>query len=66
MRSESLLHLFYLTVTMGGVSLLSIPHQLSFAGDGVPGKFCTSGGETNWYGRSLEWHEGSGIVLSRS
>jgi hypothetical protein len=32
----------------------------------VPGKFCTSGGETNWYGRSLEWHEESGIVLSRS
>jgi tetratricopeptide (TPR) repeat protein len=33
---------------------------------GVPGKFCTSGNETNWYGRSLEWHEESGIHLSRS
>ena len=22
---------------------------------GVPGKFCTSVNETNWYGRSLEW-----------
>jgi hypothetical protein len=33
---------------------------------GVPGKFCTRGSETNWYGRSHEWHEESGIVLSRS
>jgi hypothetical protein len=34
-------------------------------GVGVPGKFCTSRDETNWYGRSLEWHEESGIRLSR-
>ena len=27
----------------------------------MPGKFCTSGSETNWYGRSLKWHEESGI-----
>jgi hypothetical protein len=33
---------------------------------GVPGNFCTRGNETNWYGRSLEWHEESGIQLSRS
>jgi hypothetical protein len=32
---------------------------------GVPGKFCTGGSETNWYGRSLEWHEESGIHLSK-
>jgi hypothetical protein len=38
----------------------------SRAGLGVPGKFCTSVNETNWYGRSLEWHEESGIHLSRS
>jgi capsid protein len=23
---------------------------------GVPGNFCTSGNETDWYGRSLKWH----------
>jgi lipocalin-like protein len=40
--------------------------RVEMIGNGVPGKFCTSGGETNWYGRSLEWHEESGIVLSRS
>jgi hypothetical protein len=34
-------------------------------GLGVPGKFCTRVNETNWYGRSLEWHEESGKVLSR-
>jgi hypothetical protein len=40
-----------------------------FGGDdsnGVPGKFCTSGSETNWYGRSQEWHEERGLQLSRS
>jgi len=29
----------------------------------VPGKFCTRRNETNWNGRSLEWHEESGITL---
>jgi len=33
---------------------------------GVPGKFCTSGSETNWYGRSQEWREERGLQLSRS
>jgi hypothetical protein len=33
---------------------------------GLPGKFCTSGGETNWYGRSREWAERKSIVRSRS
>ena len=32
---------------------------------GVPGKFCTRVNETNWYGRSLKWHEGRSIRLSR-
>src|SRR5665213_700850 len=30
---------------------------------GVPGNFCTSGDETNWYETSLEWHEGRSIQL---
>jgi hypothetical protein len=33
---------------------------------GVPGKFCTRGNETNWYGRSLEWREERSTRLSRS
>ena len=33
---------------------------------GVPGDFCTSVKETNWYERSLEWHEGRSTLLSRS
>jgi hypothetical protein len=33
---------------------------------GVPGKFCTRKYETNWYERSLGWHEGRSIHLSRS
>jgi len=32
---------------------------------GVPGKFCTSGSETNWYGRSPEWREERSTRLSR-
>jgi DNA-binding transcriptional LysR family regulator len=32
---------------------------------GVPGKLCIRGSETNWYGRSHEWHEESGTRLSR-
>ena len=39
---------------MGGLLEFFLP-------PGVPGKFCTSVNETNWYGRSLEWHEESGI-----
>jgi hypothetical protein len=33
---------------------------------GVPGKSCTSGGEANWYERSLKWDEGKSIRRSRS
>jgi aerobic-type carbon monoxide dehydrogenase small subunit (CoxS/CutS family) len=33
---------------------------------GVPGNFCTRVDETNWYERSLLWHEESGIRRSRS
>ncbi len=33
--------------------------------DGVPGKFCTSGSETNWYGRSMEWASRGSTRLSR-
>jgi hypothetical protein len=33
---------------------------------GVPGFFCTSGVDTNWDQRSVLWHEGRSIVLSRS
>jgi NAD(P)-dependent dehydrogenase (short-subunit alcohol dehydrogenase family) len=33
---------------------------------GVPGEFCTSECETNWYERSLEWREGRSILLRRS
>lgn len=32
----------------------------------LPGKFCTSEDETNWYGRSKEWGRRRSIVLSRS
>jgi peptidoglycan/LPS O-acetylase OafA/YrhL len=32
---------------------------------GVPGKFCTSGNETNWYGRSMEWARPRSTRLSR-
>ena len=32
---------------------------------GVPGKFCTSGSETNWYGRSMEWPRPGSTRLSR-
>jgi hypothetical protein len=32
---------------------------------GMPGSFCTSVDETNWYERSLEWHEERSIRLSR-
>jgi hypothetical protein len=32
---------------------------------GVPGKFCTSGSETNWYGRSMEWASPGSTHLSR-
>jgi PAS domain S-box-containing protein len=32
---------------------------------GVPGEFCTSGCETNWYERSLEWPRGRSILRSR-
>jgi len=32
---------------------------------GVPGKFCTSGSETNWYGRSIEWRSPGSTHLSR-
>jgi hypothetical protein len=34
--------------------------------DGMPGKFCTSECETNWYERSLEWREGRSTLQSRS
>ena len=34
--------------------------------NGVPGKFCTGGDETNWYGRSMEWHEAGSKRRSRS
>src|SRR3954454_24064937 len=37
--------------TAGSISLLI----RSGTNIGVPGKFCTSGSETNWYGRSMEW-----------
>ena len=33
---------------------------------GVPGKVCTREHETNWYERSLGWHEGRSTVRSRS
>ena len=33
---------------------------------GVPGAFCTSCNERNWYERSLEWHEGRSTRRSRS
>jgi hypothetical protein len=33
---------------------------------GVPGDFCTSVDATNWYERSLEWHEGRSTLRSRS
>jgi CheY-like chemotaxis protein len=33
---------------------------------GLPGFFCTRLNETNWYERSLEWHEERSIVRSRS
>jgi RimJ/RimL family protein N-acetyltransferase len=33
---------------------------------GVPGEFCTSGNETNWYGRSPRWDAEKSIRLSRS
>jgi len=33
---------------------------------GVPGDFCTSVNETNWYERSLEWHEERSTHRSRS
>ena len=33
---------------------------------GMPGKFCTSECETNWYERSLEWREGRSTLQSRS
>ena len=32
---------------------------------GVPGKFCTSGSDTNWYGRSMEWARPGSTRLSR-
>ena len=32
---------------------------------GVPGKICTSGSETNWYGRSKEWARQGSTHLSR-
>jgi putative alpha-1,2-mannosidase len=31
-----------------------------------PGEFCTSGNETNWYERSLEWHGGRSTLRSGS
>jgi predicted type IV restriction endonuclease len=34
--------------------------------DGVPGKFCTSGCEANWYGRSLVCHEERSMQRNRS
>jgi phospholipase C len=44
-----------------------VTKQISSTGDpGVPGKFCTSGDETNWYERSLGWHEGRSRLQSRS
>ena len=33
---------------------------------GMPGCFCTRVDETNWYERSLKWHEERSIVRSRS
>ena len=33
---------------------------------GVPGDFCTSVNETNWYERSLEWHEERSTHRSKS
>lgn len=33
---------------------------------GVPGKFCTSGCEANWYGRSLVCHEERSMQRNRS
>jgi hypothetical protein len=33
---------------------------------GVPGEFCTSGNETNWYERSLEWREERSTHRSKS
>jgi len=32
----------------------------------VYGQFCTSAVETNWYGRSIGWHEGRRTHLRRS
>lgn len=33
---------------------------------GVPGKFCTSGNKTNWYGRSMGWARRRSTHLSKS
>ena len=33
---------------------------------GLPGEICTSGNETNWYGRSLEWRKGRSTGRNRS
>ena len=40
--------------------------RLSHTTIGVPGKFCTSGCEANWYGRGMEWGRRRNTVLSRS
>ena len=36
-----------------------------WGGSGVPGKFCTRGSETNWYGRSKKWARQGSTRLSR-
>ena len=43
--------------------MLSYTNPLGF---GVPGGFCTSFNETNWYERSLEWHEERSTHRSKS
>ena len=49
----------------GTLSLISSPGESEYTNDGVPGKFCTSGSETNWYGRSMEWQSPGSTRLSR-
>ena len=60
---------------MSGGTSVNEPHSLPWRRanqtgmkqrSGLPGKFCTSGAETNWYGRSKEWAEQRSIVRNRS
>ncbi|TAN29467.1 MAG: hypothetical protein EPN31_06495 [Castellaniella sp.] len=48
-----------------GTGKTHIALALGLAACGVPGKFCTSGSETNWYGRSMEWASRGSTRLSR-